>query len=90
MSEKSWTNQKILHQLLSVVVRNIYKNTSEAINRFREDAADENPMHLKSRPIEIQMGGVLDIFDLIDGRRGPTDWPGIKLVNAETGEARYH
>jgi hypothetical protein len=85
-SKKSWTNEEILQEFLSVIVKNIYKNASEAIDGIREDAADENSMHLRNRLIEIQMGVITDIFDFIDGRTAPVGCPEIKLVNAATCE----
>jgi hypothetical protein len=86
-SKKAWTNEEILHKFLWAVTERIYRVASESTNQFREVASDENPNRSKDRLVEIQIGVLADVFSLIDGARGPTDWPGIKLVNAETGEA---
>jgi hypothetical protein len=86
-SKKAWTNKEILHQFLWAVTERINRVAAESINQFREVASEENPKRLKDRLVEIQIGVLADVFSLIDGARGPTDWPGIKLVNAETGES---
>jgi hypothetical protein len=83
----AWTNQRILHEFLLPVVEHIYRVAELSIEGVREAAANENPNRLKDRLVELQVGLVADVFSYIDGASGPTDWPGIKLVNAETGES---
>ena len=85
-TKKAWTNEEILHEFLWLIVSNIYRWASESVDGVREDAADENLNRLKDRLVNLQIGIVGHVFSLIDGSSGPTDWPGIKLVNAETGE----
>ena len=86
-SRQSWTNQTVLHEFLRSIVRHIYRVASQSVDGIREAAADENPNRLQDRLVELQ-GAVVDrIFSFIDGTSGPTDWPGIKLVNAETGKS---
>lgn len=85
-SRKNWTNEEILRKFLLAVTERIYKVASESIDQFQEAASDENPNRLQDRLVEIQIGVLVDVLSFIDGARGPTDWPGMKLVNAETGE----
>lgn len=79
-----WTNQAILREFLKGVVQYVYAVNVDAV---REAASEENPNRLRDRLIDIQIGVIADIFAYIDGATGPSDWPGIKLVNGETGES---
>ncbi len=83
---KQWTNKEILHEFLWTIVELAYEYGSKSAEELRETAASDSPEELKHRLINIQLGIVNVAFGLIDGRSGPSDWPGIKLVNAETGE----
>jgi hypothetical protein len=84
--EKVWTNEEVLHEFLLTTVRYVYRTAELSLGPIREDAIDENPNRLKDRLVELQIGILSIAFGLIDGVSGPTYWPGLRLVNAETGE----
>lgn len=85
-SGKSWTNQEMLEEFLTIIVTDIYRTAFQCIDAIRDAAMNENPSRLKDRLIDLQIGTVASIFSLIDGASGPTYWPGVQLVDAKTGE----
>jgi hypothetical protein len=86
MFGKTWTDQEMLHEFLWAIIQHINTVASKSTEGVREAASSENPNRLRDRLIEIQMAVVGRIFSYIDGTSGPSDWPGINLVNAQTGE----
>ena len=70
-----------------MVVKYIYRVASESGDQIREAAIDDNPNRLENRLVELQVGAVVRMLSLIDGTSVPSDWPSLRLVNAETGES---
>lgn len=85
-SEQTWTNEEVLGLFLRTLIDRIYRTASSAVESTREAATSKNPNRLRDRLIELQMGVLTDVLGLVDGSSGPTEWPGIRLVNGETGE----
>ncbi len=81
-----WTDEELLHTFLEMVVRYVYRAASESGEMIREAAADDDPSRLQDRLVELQVGAVVRILSIIDGTSAPGDWPGLELVNAETGK----
>jgi hypothetical protein len=81
-----WTNDQIRDAFLLHILRQIYTFTDDSLEAFRKDALDSDLKDLRTRMLNLQMGAALVMLGLVDGVRGPTYWPGIKLVNAKTGE----
>ncbi len=81
-----WNNQKILNELLLIIMRNIYDFESLSIESFREMCATSSNAELKNYLINLRLDSVMTLITLIDGDIGPSDWPGVKLVNAKTNQ----
>jgi hypothetical protein len=79
----SWTNEKILHELFWFLLEDIYRIDSEKLLQFRETVLHSTDEELKEW---IASHRLLSMMTLLDRSRGPLDWPGITLVNRETGE----
>lgn len=86
-SKTSWTKETLRDYFLRAIVTDIHDTASKWSDGVRDAAHDEHPNQLRDRLIELQIGVVVSMFSLIDGSRGPTSWPGIKLVNGETGKS---
>lgn len=86
--ERAWTNEGILQEVLTQILRDIYKIASSPETRvnLREALEDESIIRFRDRLVSLQIGPLLDLMRFLDGAIGPLDWPGLKLVNAETGE----
>lgn len=80
-----WTNERILRELFWQILEDVHK-VAQNTELFREDALDDNPRRLYDRLMHFQLGLLDTLCSYLDGSRGPTDWPGVMLVNAETGE----
>jgi hypothetical protein len=88
MEDKTWSNKEVLHEFLWTLVEYVYRTASGAMDSIREVAADPDPTKLRDSLVEFQLIPILEIFAHPDGRIGPDSetWPGIQIVNAETGE----
>jgi hypothetical protein len=83
---KAWTTQEILHELFTTVQHGMQTRSQSFIPLIEEAVKGDSPDVLEQRLNLIQEGVVLDVLALIEGLTGPTVWPGLSLVNAETGE----
>jgi hypothetical protein len=81
-----WTNEDIRHEVLSHIIRIAYMESDVSLQALREEALDNDLDELRKRLINIKLGMALRIFYLLDGGTAPAYWPGIMLVNSETGE----
>ncbi len=82
----SWTNDDILDTFLRVILTDIYQAAQDEIESVRDAANANNPNRLRDRLVELQLGVFIKMCALVDGSTGPTNWPGIRLANDETGE----
>jgi hypothetical protein len=82
-----WTNEKLLHYFLSEVVKYIFEVASVSCEPTIDAAAGDNLDRLRNQLVELQVGVAVHILSLIDATNPPSAWPGLKLVNAETGES---
>ena len=85
--KKSCTNREILDEFLHLIVHDCYDQSPDTVAALRDEASYEETYHLRDWLIQLEIGVAAGIFSIIDGARGPSGWPGIKLVNAETGES---
>ena len=83
---RRWDNQEILNELLLTIIRNIYDFESLSIESFRKMCATSSDVELKEYIINLRLDSILTLITLIDGDTGPSDWPGVKLVNAKTNQ----
>jgi hypothetical protein len=81
-----WTNEEIRRVVLSRIVEQMYKDPETYLDLIREAALDNDLRELKTLLHNMELGMALEIFYLLDGGTAPAYWPGIMLVNAETGE----
>jgi hypothetical protein len=77
----------MLEEFLRITLIDIYRTASQWTDTIQDTASDEAPNYLRDRLVELQIGAIVNIFSLVDGTIGPTVWPGVKLVNAETGKS---
>lgn len=84
--ETEWTNRKILREFFWEILESINSFSSETLPYFREDALHGSDEELKKRIINLQKGTLWRVLTLIDGTTGPSEWPGVTLVNRETRE----
>jgi hypothetical protein len=84
--KKIWTNKEVLDTFLRYILSGIDTHAFQAAEWSHNSGLIENPEKIKQEIMNYELVGVLRVFGLIDGVIGPTTWPGVKLVNAETGE----
>jgi hypothetical protein len=87
-STQSWTNRQILDVFLARAVEDCYSCFSWSPEAFEQFQTGTNDLHqIKTHLASMQIGAIASLLGILDGRNGPSNWPGIKLVNAETGES---
>jgi hypothetical protein len=86
MDNKNWTNQGILHELLWQIIDYSYRMSKETVKTIQSTGFYEDDKRIENFLVNIQWIPENSIITYIDGTCGPTEWPGIALVNAETGE----
>src|SRR5436190_23641036 len=80
-------NDRVREEFLKHILGYIYAQAENVADAMRDAATDTDPNELKKRLINLQSGVAYYICGLLDGVVGPTEWDGVKLVNAETDEA---
>jgi hypothetical protein len=86
-TREPWTDKELLHDFFWMAVRHIQRVASDSGELIREAAADDSPVHLPNRLVELQVGDVVRILTFIDETSAPSDWPALELINAETGKS---
>ena len=83
----NWTNDRILDAFLTEIVEEIYEVAEDVSEVVFEEATSGSLGQLKEVLVGIQIGALASLFAFVDGASGPTEWPGIRLANAMTGES---
>lgn len=82
-----WTNDEMRAVLVARIVNQIYALPEEYLEELREQIKTSTIKEFRDQLVSLQENLALDIFGVLDGLYGPTYWPGIRLVNAKTGES---
>ncbi|MBN1314075.1 MAG: hypothetical protein JXA42_01360 [Anaerolineales bacterium] len=86
IDNKNWTNKDILHELLWQMIDFSYRMSKETVKTIQSTGFDEDEQSIENFLFNIQWIPENTIITYSDGTCGPTEWPEIDLVNAETGE----
>jgi hypothetical protein len=77
-----------LHMFLSIIVETAHRRAA-AIKHIKEIANEGTDKEIEAYLYGLQVRAIGTALSLIDGSIGPTEWDGVRLVNAKTGAKLY-
>lgn len=83
-----WTNREIYREVFRDIIRRISEDAAREVTlkNFKEALAKEDTADLEDMLVEVQLSPLYYLMLFLDGAIGPSIWPGVQLVNAQTGE----
>jgi hypothetical protein len=87
--QTAWSNDEILREVFVQTLRQAYEIASSPNTKdgLKEALDDDDPARLRDRLVSLQIGSLLSLLRFLDGAVGPSNWPGLSLVNTDTGES---
>lgn len=84
--EKAWTNKQILGEVFRPIIKSDYEKAGDQKTRQELIEALENPdpAYIFWKLVHLQFDALSFFVAYLDGAAGPTEWPGVDLVNAST------
>jgi hypothetical protein len=85
-NNKDWTNKDILHEFFWQTIDYRYRIAKREATAIKKAELYKDETKFEAYLVELLRAASNFIFSFLDGTSGPAEWPGIAIVNAETGE----
>ena len=84
--EKAWTNKQILGEVFRPIIKSDYEKAGDQKTRQEliEVLEHPDPTYIFWKLVHLQFDALSFFVAYFDGAAGPTEWPGVDLVNART------
>ncbi|MBN1314076.1 MAG: hypothetical protein JXA42_01365 [Anaerolineales bacterium] len=86
INKKDWTNKDILHEFFWQTIDYRYRIAKREATVIKNTELYKDETKFEAYLVKLLRDAAIFIFSYLDGTSGPAEWPGIALVNAETGE----
>lgn len=83
-----WTNEEIYREVIRDIIRRISEEAASEVTlkNFKEAFAKQDTTDFQDLLVEMQLSSLYYLMLWLDGAVGPSIWPGLQLINAQTGE----
>lgn len=83
MNSKAWTNQEVIDTFMDAVVSDINNIPDEVVDGFVEMGKRNDRDRIREAIGSLSEGLIHNFLSFL-AQAGPSDWPGIRLVNGAT------
>ena len=83
-----WANKAIYQEIFRDIIRRIRDEATQEVTlrNFKEALTKQDSADFEDILVEAQLAPLYYLMLYLDGAIGPSRWPGVQLVNAQTFE----